>query len=301
MKNIANADLNLLLVFRALMIEQNTVKAGLRLGLSQPAVSHALRRLRETFADPLLVRSSRGLVPTPRALELKQPIQDLLERAEKILLNPAPFDPKKESRTFRIATTDYFELISYPQLLREMGKEAPNCTLVSRPTLGVLPKEDLESGLIDLAIAGFYGELPEGYYQQKLYNDDFACVVKKDHSTIKDRLTMKKYAEQKHIMISPLGDMKSRSAAILAKHGYQQKFVAGVSNFISPSWVVASSDVLLSCPRKLAEAFAEYLPVQVLNLPFEVSGITVMQVWHARNHTNPAHAWLRKKIATMYR
>lgn len=294
--NINSSDLNLLSVFYALARDKSTTKAAQSLGLSQPAVSHALNRLREMFKDPLFVRASRGLVPTKKALELAEPIERLLKDAESILNEKVSFDPKTEVREFRISTTDYFEIVALPHILKRLSKEAPGIRIVSSATQGHLQKQQFESGTIDLSIAGFFGELPEGYFQQTVFRDDFVCVGRKGNPHLKGTLTPSKYGEARHILISPQGDMKSRSAAALKKLKYEQKFQAGVASFISPAWMIAESDLLLTCPRKLAEAYTRYLPLEMSKLPFSLDGISVVQVWHARHHKDPAHTWLRALI-----
>lgn len=297
MKNISKIDLNLLVVFATICQEMSTTKAAKKLGLSQPAVSHALQRLRDLLSDPLFVRASRGLVPTKRALELERPIAELLEKLDVLLVKTEKFDPSTAKITFRIATTDYFEQVALPKLLHALQTQAPGIVLVSRSTLGTLPKEDLEAGTIDLAVAGFYGGLPEGYYQQQVFQDDFVCVMKADHpSAPRGKLSLKHYSKLRHIMISPQGDLKSKAAVLLKKHGFTQDIVAGVASFLSPGWTVCTTDLALTCPRKLAMAYQQYLPVEVFELPFELSKISVVQVWHGRNHSDPAHTWLRHLI-----
>jgi DNA-binding transcriptional LysR family regulator len=297
MKNIRTIDLNLLVIFGALCAEKNTTKAANRLGLSQPAVSHALSRLRDQLKDPLFVRASRGLVATKRALELEGPVLKLLSQLDEVLVGPNDFDPLKSQSTFRIATTDYFELVALPKILMVLEREAPGITILSRPTLGSLPKTELENGEYDLAIAGFYGDLPEGFVKQKVFDDDFVCVSRTDHPRVKKKtLSLAQYAEEKHILISPQGDMKSKSQDLLAKKGLHQQFRAGVASFLSPGWILTTTNFLLTCPRKLAKSYEKYLPVVIYELPIEIPRIQVIQVWHERSHRDAAHSWFRQVI-----
>lgn len=294
--NIIGNDLNLLAVFYALSRDKSTTKAATSLGLSQPAVSHALNRLREMFKDPLFVRASRGLVPTRKALELAGPVERLLKDAELILSERVSFNPKTEAREFRISTTEYFEVTILPKLLKRLATDAPDIRIVSTATQGALQKDQFENGKLDIAIAGYFGELPEGYFQQNIFKDEFVCVGRKGNPFLKGNLTVAKYAEARHILITPQGDMKSRSAAALKKLKHIQKFQAGVASFISPGWMLAESDLLLTCPRKLAEAYVKHLPLEIAKLPFSIEGISVVQVWHSRHHKDPAHIWLRNLI-----
>lgn len=293
--NINSTDLNLLNVFHALARELSTTKAARSLGLSQPAVSHALARLRVMFNDPLFVRASRGLTPTSKAMEIMGPVEHILRETE-VLLQGVSFDPAQEERVFKISTTDYFEVVALPKILKKISKVAPGMKIITRPTQGELQKEELERGQLDLAIAGYFGELPEGYYQQLVFKDNFVCVGRKGNPYLKGELTINKYASAKHILISPQGDMKARSALALKKVKLEQNFQAGLSSFTAPGWIISESDLLLTCPEKLADSYGKYLPVVKAKLPMHLDGIKVVQVWHARHHHDKAHAWLRSLI-----
>lgn len=294
--NLSTVDLNLLVLFEALAEELNATRAAARLSLTQPAVSHGLKRLREMLGDALFVRNARGLTPTRRAQQLKPQIAMLLEGARGILTERGAFDPAKITLTVRISTTDYYEQIALPGILGALEKKAPGLTIVSRPTLGELPKAEFEAGTIDIAIAGFFGALPEGYYQQKLYEDDFVCVVRRKNPFIRGKLNVEQYLKMRHLMISPQGDLKGRVDALLAKKKQKRLITAGVASFTSTGWILCESDLLLTCPRRLAERFAEYLPVDIHEAPFDVGTISVIQVWHERTHSDPALAWLRALI-----
>lgn len=294
--NIREIDLNLLVILRELILERNTVRVGNKVGLSQPAVSHALNRLRELFNDQLMVRASRGLVPTKKALELEGPINNFLKDVESLLSIGEKFVPLTSKVTFRIATTDYMEQLLLPGILAIVEKEAPNCTIITRPTHGSLPKMELEEGTIDLAIAGFYGDLPENFYKQTILQDEFVCVARKGHEIFKGPLTVKKFANAQHILISMSGDMTSRVQTKLKKHGLEQKLTAGVSSFNSSGWILPATDLVLTCPRKLAVSFKKYMPIEIKELPFELEKIAIVQVWHGRNHQDDAHAWLRDVV-----
>ncbi len=295
--NIHNIDLNLLGLFHVLNEEKSVSKAALRLGLSQPAVSNALSRLRGILGDPLFVRGSKGLQRTPRALELEKPIDDFIHSIENILLEPKVFDARSSRATFRLATTDYFEQVFLPKLLKYMEREAPQMTLVSRPTLGKLPKDELESGSYDLAIAGFYGDLPEGYFQQIIFQDDFVCVAGKKHPVHKSKLTLEAYSKYQHLMISPQGDLQGRVDELLKKKNLRRQIRAGVSSFTSTGWALCDTDLLLTCPRKLAQRFTEYLPLAIQEPPFDLPALKIYQVWHQRTHVSPSHQWLRQAMA----
>lgn len=263
----------------------------------QPAVSHALSRLRQQLNDPLFVRASRGLVATARAQALEKPVLKLLSQIDEVLAGPTDFVPSKAQNIFRMATTDYFEQTALPLILKKLEQEAPDITIISRPTLGSLPKGELENGEFDIAIAGFYGDLPEGFMKQKLFDDDFVCVARNDHPRIKKKvLSIEQYSSEKHMLISMQGDLTSKSKELLARKGLHQQFRVGTSSFLSPGWILTTTNYLLTCPRKLAKSYEKHLPVLIHELPIEIPKIQVVQVWHEKNQRDGAHAWLRNLI-----
>ena len=289
-------DLNLLRVIDALAAERNVTRAARRIGMSQPAFSHALRRLRDSLGDPLYVRVPRGMAPTARALELEPLVRDLLARAG-ALARTEQFSPASCRRSFRIATTDYFEHIALPTLAARLAAAAPHAALVSRPTAASLPARELEEGAFDLAVAGFFGRLPAGFYQQRLFDESFVCVVRRDHPLVRRRLTLEQYTELPHVLIAPGGELRGPVDDRLAAAGLQRRVAVAVSSFLSAGWIAATSDLLLTAPRRLAAAFERSLPVRLVPPPVELPGFSVVQVWHERHHADPAHLWLRRLLA----
>lgn len=292
--NINKVDLNLLLIFHTVMEEKTTMKAAARLGLSQPAISHGLNRLRDLLEDRLFVRASRGVLPTPKAMALEPIVKDILEKAEQVFLEPPKFDPKTAENTFRLATTDYFEQVALPLVLKRLQKEAPNITLMSRPTGGYLPKEGLEAGDYDLAIAGFYQDIPNRFFKQKLYQDEFVFVTHKNRKI--GKLSLEEYANQRHIIISPQGDLKTKSKEIMKKHGYDIHYSVAVTGFLSPARILSMTDLALTCPKRLALTYLEFFPLKIYELPFKIPTMNVIQVWHERQQDNPAHQWFRNLL-----
>lgn len=292
--NIAKIDLNLLLIFHAVMEEQTTVKAASRLGLSQPAISHGLNRLRDLLGDRLFVRSSRGVIPTPKAICIEPTVRELLERAERVFFDPPEFNPKLATDTFRIATTDYFEQVALPEILKRIESVAPNVTLISRPTGGYLPKEGLEKGDYDLAIAGFYKDIPDRFFKQTLFKDNFVFVAPKSKRIGKSPVTYEQYAKLRHMVISPQGDLKTQSKALMKKQGYDIQYYSAVTGFLSPARILSMTNLSLTCPRRLAESYIEFFPLKIYELPFKIPTMDVVQVWHERQQDSPAHKWLRQ-------
>lgn len=293
--NIRSKDLNLLVVFYEVMSELSITKAAKKLHLSQPALSNALARLRSEFQDELFVRSSRGVTPTPRALELKDPIARWLLKTNLIYSQKA-FDPQNFQGSFTIATNDYFEHLALPDLLPYLSQSAPQIKTIYRPTLGQLPKQELEQGMMDLAIAGYFGDLPEGFYQQDLITDTYACLVRKNHPKVQTKLTLKTYLDLEHILVSPQGDMKGVVDTTLDKKGHKRKIMAGVSSFGVPASIVAQSDYIVTLPARIASVYAKLYNLYLLKPPIEIPSIRVKQVWHQRTHLSPQHQWFREAL-----
>jgi DNA-binding transcriptional LysR family regulator len=288
------------MIFHVLMIELNVSKTATKLHLSQPALSNALNRLRSEFKDDLFVRSSKGMVPTPKALALKQPISKIIEQSFEIY-GERTFNPKDFAGRFTVATTDYVEHLLLPKLLPYFAEKAPQMTTLFRPTLGILPKLELEQGQYDLAIAGFFGALPEGFHQELLFEDNYSCLVRSNHPTVPKKLTLKTYLELEHLLVSPQGDLQGVMDRVLAKNGLKRKIVAGVTSFSIPPTIIAESDYVVTLPTRIAKSFAKTYSLQIHSPPVDLPEIKIVQVWHQRTQTSSLHKWLRSKVARLAR
>ena len=294
--NIYTKDLNLLGVFDVLMQEKHVGRTAKRLGLSQPAISHQMARLREMFDDPLFVRAPNGIIPTQVALDLETPLRESLA-AISHLFDRAPFDPQKAEGTVRLGTTDYVEQILLPVLLPKLEKAAPSVRLVTSPLRGRLPSVQMIEGQLDIAVAGFFGEIPAGFQSRMLFKDTFACAVRKNHPTVNKKLTLKKYLSLNHLLITLTGDLDGRVDQILRERGLKRNVIAGISNFITPGWVIAESDYILTAPKELLLRFAEYLPIKLFEPPLDLNPIEIVQVWHNRSDHDPLCRWFRSVLS----
>lgn len=287
-------DLNLLRVFSVLYETPNASEAGKRLGLSQPAVSHALQRLRDTFGDPLFVRGPRGLSPTPRAHELGPTVQRVFrELGEKF--ERKTFRPSEDAGTFRIRGTDYFEQTVLPSFVSELQYAAPLSKLISKSNQGILPKEDLERGACDIAVAGYFGELPNGFYQQLLFKDQLVGVAREKHPYFKNP-GMKEYLKWNHMVISGEGKLEGPADRVLKKDKKIRKVVLSVAGFMPAGWIIQDSDTMIALPGRLATMLTGVLPLKTFPLPFKLEPIRVVQVWHEVVHQDERHQWFRKKL-----
>ncbi len=296
-KRLSGLDLNLLTVFRALEETRHVTRAAALLGLSQPALSHALARLRAVVGDPLFVRSGRGLVTTPRAEGLSPIVKELMALVEKGMWGGGDFKPRAIDRVFQVRTTDMVESQLLPGLMTKLEADAPQARVAVTALGFSLPREALEAGTIDLGIAGFFGELPPGFYRQNLFRDRFLCVVRKGHPRLRGKkLTLDEYCGERHLLIAPGGELRGAADLVLDKKKKGRRIAAGMSSYAGSAWVVAESDAVLTAPARLINQMAPVFGLRVFEPPLELPVIQVVQVWHERNHGDPAHRWFREQV-----
>ena len=298
MKHIRGKDLNLLPVFVALWRERNVTRAAKSLGMTQPALSRALARLRVEFADPLFVRVSRGVSPTERAEEIGRELGSLIESMDSLYKPGSRFDPAGLERVFTLVTTDYFESIAAARLIPRILKEAPGVSINFRTHAGAIPREGLERGEVDLAVAGVYERIPEGFFAQKILVDHYWSVVRAKHPMKKS--SVDQFTKYPHILMTPKGDLRGIVDEALDRLGLQRRIAIASSNFLSAGWAVASSDLILTAPRLVIEQMKERLPLRDFPVPVKLAQLDIFQVWHGRTHRDPAHQWLRSLIAECF-
>ena len=295
--NIANKDLNLLLVFHVVYQEGNATLAAARMALSQPALSHKLNKLRHEFGDPLFVRAPRGLTPTPRAHELAPWVQRLVGGLEAFYDHCEGRDFLSRAEHIHLYTTDYIEQTLLPTLLPHLRAQAPELVLVTHNTRGLLPRDELEKGTCDIAIAGFFANLPDTFKQQRLLSEDFVVLASRQNRRIGSSLTLDAFLRCEHLLTTLTGDLNGLVDRALEARGLQRRIAAGLSSFIAPSRLIRCTDMLLTCLRSIAEEAARLDPDLVIHpLPLEVPRIEVMQIWHARTDADRLRSWLRQQI-----
>jgi len=283
-------DLSLLLTLDALLQEANVTLAARRLGLSTPATSHALARIRERLDDPLLVRAGRRMVLTPRAEELRPQVRSLVEDATRVLTAAVPFSPRELERSFTIFTTDHVLLVLGPALDRILRTESPGVSLRFLPSV----MEDwipLRDGVADLSVC-ILGHFPSEFRTRQLFTDRFVCVVRADHPRVGKRLTLDEYLALEHIVVSPLGRPSSVDAA-LAERGHARRITRVVPFFTSGLLMAATTDYVLTVSDRSALALADTLPVRILEPPLPLAPYSLNLLWHPRLENEPANRWLR--------
>lgn len=290
---MSNLDLNLLITLDAVLAEGSVTRAAKRLRLSPSAMSRALARLRETTGDPLLVRAGRGLVPTPRAIELRDRVGQLVRDAQEVL-RPAEFlDLSKLDRTFAIRTSEGFAESFGPALIARIGEQAPGVRLffVQKPDKDSKPLRDgvvdLETGVIDLTSA------PE-LRGQSLFRDNYVGVVRSGHPLSRGQITPEKYAAGTHISVSREGIEKGPIDDALLPLGLERKIATIVGGFSTALGLARGSDMIASVPERHTASLREGM--YSFALPFRTPEFTVSLLWHPRFSADPAHRWLRSLI-----
>jgi len=295
--NIRTKDLNLLTILLVVGEELNLTRASQRLGLSQPALSHALTRLREQFGDPLFVRGQRGLIATRRLEDLLPEVRGLLERAAALYGGVGELDLAKLERKVVIAATAYFEARAIPAFMKMAQDVAPGLRLETRSLAGGFPKSDLESGDLDIAVAAYFRDLPAGFRQRTIFTDRFVCVCAEDNRYLASKQGSRDYLAARHLQIEvPPGVFAPVDQYLQSKKKHREIAVR-VGNFLTPAQILCSTDYLLTCPRSLAVRYAEAFPLAVCELPFALPPIDTLMVWHEKNQNDPFQAWLRSAIA----
>jgi DNA-binding transcriptional LysR family regulator len=285
-------DLQQVVVLHALLESRSVTGAAARLGVTQSAVSHALKRLRTRLRDPLLVRTREGTVLTPRAEALLAPLTSGLEAIEGALDRVEPFDPHAK-HAFTLVATDLLGIVLLPLLVERIAAEAPGVDLRVRSLVKGADR-GLDSNDVDLVLTGVPTE-GAGLVRQRLFEDRFACVVRRGHPAA-ESMTLERFCASPHVLISPLEGRGAVDKA-LAERGLSRRVAVRVPHFAVAPYLVARSDAILTTPTRHARIVAGPLGLCVVSPPIALPPTRWWQLWHERRRHDPAHAWLRRLVA----
>jgi DNA-binding transcriptional LysR family regulator len=292
----AGLDLNLLRVLDALVRERSAARAAKCLGVTPSAVSHALGRLRAHFGDPLFVRDGTRMTPTPRALEIEEPIRSALDLLGNAAKRPAAFDPRRARRVFFIGTSDLVQTLLLPPLAGVLAAEAPNVRVVVRPPAGDPGAALQEQGGPDLLVMPTLFARP-GLVTQRLFEDPIVCVLREGHPAARrGGLDVETYLDLKHVVAVPHGAPGDLVDAALARIRKTRDVAIETPHFLAAMCAAATSDLAMSVPRRVAQAFADMLRLVVLPLPVKVAPLVFHAYWHERSQNDAAHAWFREAV-----
>ncbi len=299
--NLNRVDLNLLVAFEAMLEHQNVTRAGQAVGLSQPAMSAALTKLRSLLNDPLFVRTGAGMTPTPHALRLAPAIARALRIVRSEVLQDWKFDPATSQRTITLNTTDIGDMVFLPKLMRRLNKEAPGIVLKTVTLSPSETEEAMEAGDVDLSIGYFPDLIKAGFYQQRLFDHSFVCIVRAGHPQVADgKLTLEQFLTMSHAVVHAQGRSQEIFERELLKLGITRQMGLHTRHFMSLPMVIAESDLIATVPKVVGTTFSKLANIQVLELPFQVPSYDLKQYWHRRFHRDAANIWIRGVIWELF-
>lgn len=306
MVDLGRIDLNLLVYLDVLLRERNVTKAADHLGLSQPALSNGLRRLRVLFDDPLLVRTSEGMTPTERAQQLQPIVRDVLSKIDKAVQPQASFDPTNEEYFFRVMASDYAESTLFPHVLRRLREEAPG-VILDIMTPSDVSFLDVEQGKVDMVINRFE-EMPLSFHQKEVWKDGFACLLSV-HNPILEDFTLDTYLEAPHIWVSKTGmgvgvgmnpyDVQHLGWVdeALRKINKQRRITVFTRHYQAAMLLAENNDLVVTLPFRAAELQRDNPRVVIKEPPFRIPPFDLKMAWSPLLQHNPAHQWMRRFVA----
>ncbi|WP_313077508.1 LysR family transcriptional regulator [Melaminivora sp.] len=290
-------DLHLIRVLHTVLTERSVSRAALRLGMHQPAVSGALRRLRELAGDPLLVRSGAGMQPTDAALAMVEPAASILRAAEALFSDARGFEPRSARRAFRIAASAYLDPLFLPRLVAHLRAEAPACTVEVLPlSANAHYQAHLAQGEADVVIAN-WPEPPGELHQSRLFADEVVCLVAREHPALRRGWQLQEWLAAEHIAPTPT---HPGARGVIDAHldglGLARNITVRCAHFSLIPAMVAGGLLVLTTGRQFCERYAQVLPLAVLPPPLDFPRLVYYQLWHPRAHPSAAGAWLREAI-----
>ena len=295
--HLRNVDLNLLHALYALLEERHVSHAAKRSFLSQPAMSRALDRLRETFGDPLLVRTGRVYERTPRGERVLRELESIMGRLA-AMVQGEEFYPARSQERFRVAMTDHGSTILLPALLERVRKAAPHARL-EISAWRTQAYEDVVAGRIDLALSA--EAVPPTLESEVIFNLDFVCLVGSTQPVRKRRFTLKQYLQLPHALVETLGGQQTMVDRPLAQLGVKRRVALRLPFFLPAIFAIAKTDLVLTVPRKLAKITAPIAGLRVVEPPREIEAFPYFIAWHSHLSTEPAHAWFRDQVRAVAR
>lgn len=287
-------DLNLLAVLDAMYREGSVTKAGVSLGFSQSAMSHALNRLRAFFDDQLFVKSSNAMVPTPKAETMRGAVIDVMSTVRQQILAGARFEPRLAKRVFTLCMTDMGELVFLPPLLERFKNEAPHCSIrtIQVPTERI--EQLLATGEADLAL-GSIRSAPDGLFQQKLFLHSFVTIVSARNRSVRKTLTLEQFEAMPHVVVSLTGRSNEGYDQVLLEQGLKRHVAVMTPHFLMvPLLMDRHPELIATVPLELANVFARLGTIRMFDPPMAVPQFALNQHWHPRFHHDPAIIWLRE-------
>ncbi len=296
---LRDLDLNLLVLFQRLYAERRVSAVAEALGLTQPAVSNALARLRRLFGDELFLRTSAGMVPTPRAEQLAAPVGEALALIHRGLNPQRGFDPAQAEQSVTIGMTDIGEIVFLPALVERLRRAAPGLVLSTVRNTAVNLKEEMEAGKVDLAI-GLLPQLKGGFFQRRLFSQRYVCLFRRGHRLDRKRLTLADFRAAEHLVVVSAGTGHGRVDERLRRAGIERRVRLTVPHFVGVGHILQGSDLVATVPERLAQRLVEPFGLVCAPHPAELPEAAIKLFWHAKLHRSAANQWLREQIVDLF-
>lgn len=297
--NLQDLDLNLLVIFNQLHTDGSVSVAAEKLGLSQPTVSNALRRLRALLNDELFLRTTKGMQPTPYAAQLAEPIAYALGTIQRSLASPLSFEPAASTRTFTVAMTDLGEIELLPPMMHALHELAPGVTLSTVRNNRDSLRDEMEAGQVDLAI-GLIPQLKTGFFQQRLFMQRYVCLFRAGHPLDGARLTRRRFYEAEHVVVISAGTGHDKVHEIIDSAQEKRRVSLYVPHFVALGHILRNSDMIATVPERYALRSAQPFGLRYLPHPVKLPTIGINMFWHAKYHREPGNQWLRQLIFRLF-
>ena len=296
---LSDIDLNQLVLFQHLMVERRVSKVAEKMGLTQPAVSNTLAKLRRQFGDDLFVRTPTGMMPTPFAEQLAEPIGYALGMIHSGLNQHSRFDPATVKRPVTIGMTDIGEIVFLPALVKRLRTDAPGLSLCTVRTSATSLRDDMEAGKVDLAI-GPLPQLKAGFFQRRLFRQRYVCLFRQGHALDSDRLTLADFKAAEHLVIASAGTGHDKVDDLIRRAGVERTVRLAIPHFVSVGHLLQRTDMVATVTERLAQNLAEPFGLTFKPHPIELPQIAINVFWHAKVHRSPANQWLRGAIFDLF-
>ncbi|VVE53693.1 LysR family transcriptional regulator [Pandoraea fibrosis] len=295
-------DLNLLVVFQHLYNARRVSRVAEALGVTQPAVSNSLARLRKLFNDELFVRTSRGMLPTPMAIELAEPVATALDALHGVFNRQLAFDPATSQRAFQIAMTDIGEVHFLPRLMHALGDQAPGITISTVRNTAVNLHEEMAAGQVDLAV-GHLPDLTAEFFQRRLFRQKYVCMFRPGHPLDKPkttRMAREDFERAEQVMVIAAGTGHGQVDDFMARAHVQRNIRLRVPHFVALADILHATDLIATVTEKFAQRSAQHFGLRYVDHPLDLPDVQINLFWHARYHQEPASQWMRTLLFDLF-
>lgn len=296
---LSDIDLNQLVLFQRLMVERRVSRVAEALGLTQPAVSNTLAKLRRQFGDELFVRTPTGMMPTPFAEQLAEPIGYALGMIQSGLNQHSRFEPASVKRSVTVAMTDIGEIVFLPPLVERLRREAPGVSLITVRTTATSLRDDMEAGKVDLAI-GPLPQLKAGFFQRRLFRQRYVCLFRKGHALDRKRVSLADFKAAEHLVIVSAGTGHGKVDELIRRAGVDRTVRLTIPHFVSVGHLLRQTDMVATVTERLAESLAGPFELTHRPHPVDLPEVAINVFWHAKMHRSPVHQWLRGVVFDLF-